>query len=87
MFVPKYSLGVKSNWASIVSSFNIKNDAIFILGKNVSVAGGEPHTFASCVIVTQEKHGQGTPFRREMYRCDYCDGFAVISATVSLRPS
>ena len=22
-----------------------------------------------------------------MYRCDYCDGFAVISATVSLRPS
>ena len=26
----------------------------------------------------------GTPFRREMYRFDYCDGFAVISVTVSL---
>ena len=37
--------------------------------------------------VRRQVHGQGTPFRREMYRCDYCDGFAVISATISLRPS
>ena len=31
-------------------------------------------------------HGWGTPFRREVYRCDFCDGFVMTFVTVSVRP-
>ena len=31
-------------------------------------------------------HGWGTPFRREVYRCDFCNGFVLTFVTVSMRP-
>ena len=38
------------------------------------------------VIYFQQAHGWGTPFRREVYRCDFCDGFVLTFVTVSMRP-
>ena len=35
---------------------------------------------------TDLTHGWGTPFRREVYRCDFCDGFVLTFRTVSVRP-
>ena len=31
-------------------------------------------------------HGWGTPFRREVYRCDFCNRFVLTFVTVSMRP-
>ena len=44
---------------------------------------------ASPLPITKQSvkyHGWGTPLRREMYRCDFCDGFVLTFVTVSVRP-